>query len=106
VPQLAVAAGQPTADLSQALGLRQLAKKHGHELIPAAEPLGMALGAMLGHQFVKPTPVENGNQLTEQARRTYHGLSSLVFGSMFFSLINIFPPRRIFFNYGLALLRF
>jgi hypothetical protein len=103
MPRLAIVAGQAPADLSQALGLRQLAKQHGHELIPAGEPLYMALGAMPGNQFVKPTPVENGNQLTVQACRTYNGLSSLVFGSMFFSQINIFPPRRILFNSAVAL---
>jgi hypothetical protein len=27
--------------------MRQLAKKHGHKLLPTAEPLGVALGLMV-----------------------------------------------------------
>ena len=96
--QLAVTAGQPAANFSQTLGLRQLTKKHSHELIPATEPLGMALSAMLGNQLVKPAPVENGDQLTEKARAAYHGPSSLVFGLMLIVVDQHFPPKEDFFQ--------
>jgi hypothetical protein len=49
VPQLAFAGGQPVGNVAQTVDRSQLAKQHGHELVPAAESLGIALGSMLAH---------------------------------------------------------
>jgi hypothetical protein len=43
--------GQSTADLSQRMRLPQLAKQHGHELIPAPEPLGASFRLRLMDRF-------------------------------------------------------
>ena len=53
VAELAFAAGQSPADLTQGLGLPELAEKHGHELSPAGEASGMAFGAVLADQLLK-----------------------------------------------------
>jgi hypothetical protein len=41
------ASGQPQADFAQGVQMRHLAKQHGHELLPASEPLGGEFGLML-----------------------------------------------------------
>jgi len=43
--------GQPAADLSQRMGLAQLAKQHGNKLIPATETLGAFLGLGCMNRF-------------------------------------------------------
>ncbi|MHB8910332.1 MAG: hypothetical protein ACYDAA_15775 [Syntrophales bacterium] len=44
-------AGQAAADLTQRMRLAQLAKKHGHKLIPTTESLGASLGSRCVDSF-------------------------------------------------------
>lgn len=46
VAQLALSGKQTLFDFAQTLGLAELAKEHGHELIPGADSARMALPAM------------------------------------------------------------
>ena len=50
VPELALAAAQPAADLPQRMGAPELAEQHGDELPPAGEAAGMALGVRPLHR--------------------------------------------------------
>jgi hypothetical protein len=45
--QFALAAGQAVADFAQRIGVGQLTEQHGHELCPAGEAFGIALGLVL-----------------------------------------------------------
>ena len=47
--------GQAAADLSQRMGLSQLAKKHGHKLVPATESLGASFGLGCMNRFKELT---------------------------------------------------
>jgi len=53
---LATGDGQAIADLPQALGLSQLAKQHGNELVPRGESLGVAFCSALMDQPHKSDP--------------------------------------------------
>jgi len=55
-----------------------LAKKHGYELIPAAETFGVTLSVVTKDKIVKFTATEKRNQLTKQARVSYHCSASLL----------------------------
>lgn len=70
--QLAQAAGKPIADLAQRIGMAQLAEQHGHELGPAVEALGRALGFMLFDQAGEFQTGKMMQQLIEQTRDLYH----------------------------------
>src|ERR1035438_10426308 len=70
--QLAQTAGQPIADLAQRIGMAQLAEEHGHELGPAVETLGSALGLMLFDQAGEFQARKMMKQLIEQTRDLYH----------------------------------
>ena len=45
--QFAFAGGQAVGDVAQAVDRAQLAEQHGHQLAPAGETLGVALGSVL-----------------------------------------------------------
>ena len=64
--QFAQAAGQSAADFTQALGLGELAEKHGYEMIPATETFGTPFGLVAKDQVEKLSTVKQSNQLTEQ----------------------------------------
>jgi len=76
--------GNTAANFAQASGLRYLAKKHGHELIPTAEPFGILFSSMLMDQSMKHVPIEQSYQLTKQTRVAYHGASSLLLANGWF----------------------
>ena len=76
--QFPQARGKPAANLTEGMGLAQLAKKHGNELIPAGEPLGGVLGAMLLDQCGKLGPGKMLEQLIEQTGYLYDCLALLV----------------------------
>ena len=71
--QLAFAGGQPAADLAQRLRTRQLAEEHGHELAPAGEVAGVALGFVLAHCGLKLGARKQLQHLTENAGYSDHG---------------------------------
>jgi hypothetical protein len=72
MPQLTLTTGKAPADLSEALGLGELAEKHGDKLIPARIALAMAFGSMFYDQFMEFPAIKQGDQLTEKARTSYH----------------------------------
>src|SRR2546426_2031971 len=49
------------------LGLSQLAKEHGHELAPTAEPPGVSLGSMLAHGDRKSTRLNSSHLVISYA---------------------------------------
>ena len=51
MPGFAETTGQPAADLAKGVGLTQLTEHHGHELLPATEPLGPSIGTGDLHGF-------------------------------------------------------
>ena len=51
MPSLAETTGQAAADLPERLGLSELTKHHGHELLPATEPFGASIGPGGLHGF-------------------------------------------------------
>jgi hypothetical protein len=51
--QLAHAAGKTTADLPQTFGLSNLAKKHGHKLVPAFKSFRISFCFMFQYQIIK-----------------------------------------------------
>ena len=50
VNQLAKTASQTVANLTQGIGMRQLAEQHGRQLSSASEALGVALTLVLFHE--------------------------------------------------------
>jgi len=64
--------GQAVADLSQGLGLGQLAEQHGQEVVPTGEPLAAALGTDIADQVVKLVAGKKLQKLAKQAGVTYH----------------------------------
>jgi hypothetical protein len=60
------------------LGLSELAEEHGHELSPAGEPSGMALGAVLADQLLKFQARKQLEDLRENAAYSLHGGTSSV----------------------------
>jgi hypothetical protein len=52
------------------MGLGQLAKQHGHELIPAWESLDVTLGPMLLDGLLKLGPGKQAQDLAEQTGHT------------------------------------
>ena len=77
VDQLAQRAGQAVADLAQRPGARQVTKQHRHQLRPATEALGAAVGLVAGDQGGEFAARNVRQQLTEQAGCLYHGFDSL-----------------------------
>jgi hypothetical protein len=86
--QFSKAAGQTAADFPKTLGLSNLTKQHGYEMIPGTEPFGAALCTMPPHQSVEMLTIKQRNQLTEKTRMLYHGPSSLFLGSCYSWLNN------------------
>ena len=72
VDQLAEAAGEAVADLSQRVGVCELAEKHGYEMGPGRESLGMPLSSVLSDQRNELCTGEVLKELTEQACNLYH----------------------------------
>src|ERR1017187_4282630 len=73
VPQLAFAGGRSAADLAQRLRPPQVTEQHGHELPPATEAAGMALGPVLGDRLFKLVAGKQLQHLAENAGYSYHG---------------------------------
>jgi len=98
MPHLSHAAGQSTADLSEAFGLSELAEEHGNEMVPGVELFGKPFGFMSMNQFMEFFPVNKSNELTEQACMLYHGTSSLVLGNFWFVVNQYYPQGGFFFK--------
>ena len=72
VVELALAAGQAVTDLTQAVGVGQVAEEHGDKLRPAVKALGTALGLVLAGQGGEAGVGNVLEQLTKQAGDLYH----------------------------------
>jgi len=68
VDEFAFAGLEPFVDLAEALRLPELAKKHGDELVPAAEATGVALTLMGFNHPLKERARNLLENLTENAR--------------------------------------
>ena len=60
------------------MGAAELAEQHGHELPPAREPAGVALGERPLHQALELRPRKQLEELAEHARQFPHGCASFV----------------------------
>jgi len=96
VPHLAHATGQSAANLTQALCLGNLAKQHGHEVVPGVKLLCEPLGLVPMNQPIEFFSVKQRYQLTEEARMSYHRSSSLALGDCFSWSINNIPQGGFF----------
>jgi len=94
MPQLAFTGGQAAADFAQRLRSAQVAKQHGHELPPAREAAGMALGPVLDDGPLKLVPGKQLQHLAENARYSYHGGGSPPMVHVFFNAnrSRVLPP--------------
>jgi hypothetical protein len=68
MPQLALAGLQAVGDVAQAVDRAQLAEQHGHQLAPAGETLGVALGLMLPDRGIETGTWNQFQNLGENAR--------------------------------------
>ena len=64
--QLSHTAGQAAANLSQRLGLAQLAKQHAHKLIPARKSFGVPISSMLTNDASKRVTIGKIYDLCEK----------------------------------------
>jgi hypothetical protein len=81
VAELTAGDGQSVADLSQALGLGELAKEHGDILVPGGESLGVALCPAFMDKARKGNPGYDLKYLAEQTCGKLHSRDSFeVFG--------------------------
>jgi hypothetical protein len=71
--ELTFAAPQSPADLAQRVGAAELAEQHRHELPPAGEPAGMALGVRPRHQRLELGARKQLEELAEHAAESTHG---------------------------------
>src|ERR1700757_381424 len=85
MPQLAFAGGQSAANLAQRLRPPQVAEQHGHELAPATEPTGMALGPVLDDGPLKLGAGKQLQHLPENAGYSHHGGGGPPYGSRLFN---------------------
>ena len=99
--EFAKAAGQAAAYLPQAFCLGELTEKHGNEMVPATETLGITFGLMTIDQFTEFCPIEDGDELTEQACMPYHWASSLALGILLVVVDQHFAPQGGFFSTSL-----
>ena len=76
MPELALAAAQPGADLTQATGLGELAEEHCDKMVPAGKALGAAFAAGFLHQPSEAAAVGEGKELAEKAGGGYIHLRS------------------------------
>ncbi|MBP1608506.1 MAG: hypothetical protein H6Q04_741 [Acidobacteria bacterium] len=76
--KLALAAGQPSAGLSEAVRSTELAEEHGNKLAPARKSFGSVVGTMLFHSLFECKAGKDLQQLGEEARKSLHGRTSLV----------------------------
>lgn len=67
------AAGHAAADFPEAVRPAQLEKPHGHELRPAGEAPGVALGSALSGQLLELDPRKKLEKLAEDAAKLIHG---------------------------------
>jgi len=78
---------QSVTDLSQALGLGELAEKHGDTLVPRGKALGVALCPAFADEAQKGNPWHDLKNLGEQTCGILHDRDSFkVFGGALFSL--------------------
>ena len=74
--EFAAGDGQTVADLTQALGLSQLAKEHGDTLVPGGEAFGVAFRPTFIDQPQKRIPGQNLENLAEQTCGKLHSRDS------------------------------
>ena len=65
--QFAFAGLESFVDLTEALGLTELAEKHGDELVPTAETAGVAFALMATDDLFKHRPGDQMEKLAENA---------------------------------------
>lgn len=65
--QFAFAGLEPFVDFAEALGLAQLAEKHGDELVPTAQTAGVAFPLMTTDDLFKHRPGDQMEKLAENA---------------------------------------
>jgi hypothetical protein len=65
--ELALAAGQSSADLAETMSATGLAEKHGDKLAPAGKSLGSVVGTMLFHGLFE---FNTGKQYGERVEAT------------------------------------
>jgi hypothetical protein len=80
VNQLAEATTETVADLTERIGVSQLAEEHGNQLSPAAKALCAMLGIVLLDQRSELRAWKVLKELIEQTRDLYDGLAFLVGG--------------------------
>src|SRR4029077_18273249 len=73
VAQLAFAGGEAAANLAQRLRPPQVTEQHGHELSPATEAAGVALGPVLDDGLLELEARKQLQHLAENAGYSYHG---------------------------------
>ena len=71
--ELALGGAQTLRDLGQAVRPAQLTEQHGHELAPAGEAAGVALGMVLLHRLLEFAAGEQLQELAEYAAYSVHG---------------------------------
>jgi hypothetical protein len=76
--EFATSNGETITYLSQALALGELAKEHGHQLIPAGKALAVTLGSTLANDARKLGPGNNLQDLAEKTRIKLHSRDSFV----------------------------
>ena len=64
--------GQPPTNLAEGVGAPHLTEQHGDEMIPAAEPLGRALGLVLPHGTSESRAVDQRQDLRKATGNGYH----------------------------------
>ena len=75
MPELPETTGQTVTDLSQRMGLAQLAEEHRDIMAPTGKTLGRKLGAGLPDKSFKVQPRKNGLQSAEKAAIFFRRLS-------------------------------
>jgi hypothetical protein len=84
MPQLALDAGQPAANLPQTVSPPKLAEKHGDKLRPAIEPLGSVLRLAPTHSGFELSPRKNREQLAENTGKLSHERDSFRWSTVVF----------------------
>jgi len=93
VDELSERTMEAVADLAEGLGLGEVAKRHGNELIPAGEAFGGKVAIVLGDQGIKFLSREERKYLTEDGRGSNHGNDLLFVDGQDISAKNTYPSR-------------